>query len=166
MHRFSIDLSVRLVAGILFAGCSGLSTADRICPSSANLQCLRANYAKFTESQYQEFWAILSSAAASMADCKKASDVKDFMELVSLNPRSADLDEFLSEKIERLVVKDPTCALKGIQGLTPSSRSLVLQRLRRPDFVEESQIRKVFSDAQSSSAFKALADDFFSLPAQ
>jgi hypothetical protein len=101
-----------------------------------------------------------------MAECKKSSDVKEFMDLVSLNPRSAELDEFLSDKIERFVVKNPPCALKGIQGLTASSRSAVLQRLRRPDFVEESQIRKVFSDAQASSAFKALADDYFSVSVQ
>ena len=101
-----------------------------------------------------------------MSKCRRISDVEEFMGLISLAPRSAELDEFLSEKIENLVVKNPSCALRGIQRLTGPSRLLVLERLRRPNFIEESQIRQVFSSAQSSSTFKELADAYFSVPTQ
>ena len=167
-----ISRTAKFFFGALLVGCSSLSTADRICSDFATLKCLKKNYATFEkhrgfqEPEYQEFWAILDAAAARMAECRNITEVQDFMDLVSLNPRSAALDEFLSKKIETLVVKNPSCALKGIQRLKGPSKSLVLERLRRPDFVEESQIRQAFSDAQSSSTLKELADAYFSVPTQ
>lgn len=149
----SIPPAAGFLLGLWLVGYGSVSSADRICSEAATLQCLKKNYARyekhrgFQEPEYREFWANLNAAAARMDECRNISEVQEFMDLVGLIPRSAELDEFLSQKIENFVVKNPTCALKGIQRLTGPSKALVLGRLRRPDFVEESQIHQVFSDA-------------------
>jgi hypothetical protein len=126
------------------------------------LQPIFRNY-DVLRTQPERFYEILNLARAQFQRCEEPGVRTCFLRLFSLSPRGAEFQEFLSETVETVLLKDPDCVLAPLEQLSGTQRTNVLKELVTPTFVDEGDVLKVFSKPHTRQRFPNSEREFFLL---
>lgn len=111
------------------------------CPTSANeLQCVLKHYPAVYRESPEYFWEVLNRARNSAFSCNTVNEAAKFLRIVRLTRVGADLQEFVSEGIETLCVKQPECFKRAMNALDEKTRHDVKVKLGNPLYFEASEL--------------------------
>ena len=82
------------------------------------------------------FWKVLDKTREAALSCTSDKATADFLQLASLAKSGPDLEEFVSEGIEKLCVTQPVCFRKTLSKLNEKNRVAVKKRLANRIYFE------------------------------
>jgi hypothetical protein len=151
-----------IIVTIIFSLCvlvSSYGNGNGICEGKdETISCLIENYEELYSTNYSLFWNILHKAADKAQSCKSYLDVTRFMELVRVERRGAEFEEFFHEKIEKLCIKNTRCFFEGLSNLTLEEQTKIIDVLKNPIFEEQSAIRETFIKKKDKEKYKKITE--------
>lgn len=130
-------LSLLIVASLPL----GVAAHDHVCQKLENeLQCVLKSYPAIYQESPEYFWKVLNQTREAALSCSSDRVAADFLQLASLANPGADLEEFVSEGIEKLCVTQPACFKRVLGKLNEKNRAAVKKRLANPTYFESSEL--------------------------
>lgn len=135
-------LLLRMILLLLVASLPlNVGACDYGCPNSANeLQCVLRFYPKIYRENPEYFWKVLNRSRDSALSCSSIKVTTEFLRTVRLPNPGADLEEFVSEGIETLCVKQPVCFKRAMNMLDDKTRRIIKTKLENPLYFETSDV--------------------------
>lgn len=131
----------------------GVAAHDHECQNSENeLQCVLKSYPAIYRENPEYFWKVLNQTREAALSCVSNRAAPDFLRLASLANPGADLEEFVSEGIEKLCVTQPVCFRKALGKLDKRSRVAVKKRLANPTYFEPSEFVGCYGKRRAKEA--------------
>ena len=128
---------------------------------NATLECLKKNFQSLYATNYPQFWKILHSEFDEAQKCKPIKRTAEFVELVGLQSANAEFNEFRSESIEVLSVSNVECLLDAALLVENSKRTMLIDLLRHPLFLEEEKIRSSFELMRTKKKYREIVELYF-----
>lgn len=138
------------------------SYANGVCSgTSGTLDCLSENFTELYSANYSSFWKILHESASKAQKCETVTDAVHFMRLVHLNSNNAEFNEFFSETIENICIKNDKCFFESLLRLNKSDQNRIIKMLKYPLFIDQSSISETFSKWKNNKKYKKFVDLYF-----
>lgn len=135
------------------------SSADGLCSGTdATLNCLSKNFEKLYVTNYHGFWDILHKSAKKVQQCRSVSDVVPFLELVRLKSNNVEFNEFFSEKIENMCIKNSKCFFDALAAMKEEDQIEIMSRMRNPLFVDQTSITEAFLKHKNNAKYKKIVE--------
>jgi hypothetical protein len=133
---------LRTVFMLLICGLSlSVEARDYGCShSSSELRCVIRFYPAIYRNDPEYFWKVLNRSQDNALSCDSVQLTIDFLRIVRLPTPGADLEEFISESVESLCVKQPVCFKQAIGMLDEKTRRAIKTKLETPLYYESSEI--------------------------
>ena len=117
------------------------AACDHKCPTSANeLQCVLKHCPAVYRENPEYFWGVLNRARNDAFSCDSVNKTAEFLRIVRLPRMGADLQEYVSEGIETLCVKQPVCFKKAMNALDEKTQHAVKVKLGNPIYFDASDL--------------------------
>lgn len=114
---------------------------DYGCPKSANeLPCVLGFYPAIYRENPKYFWNVLNQARDNALSCNSVKEIADFLHTVRLSNTGADLQELVSEGVEKLCINQPIRFKKAMGMLDKKTRRGVQIKLDNPLYFEAHEL--------------------------
>lgn len=115
---------------------SGSASGQECSKVKNELNCVLASYPLIYQESSEYFWSVLNHVRESALGCSSMEATTDFLRLASLPNPGADLEEFISEGIEKLCTSQPVCFKEAIGKLDTKNREAVTKKLENPTYFD------------------------------
>ena len=114
---------------------------DYGCQNSANeLRCVLRFYPTIYCENPEYFWKVLNQAGDNALSCNSVKGIADFLHTARLSNAGADLEEFVSESVEKLCINQPVRFKEAMSMLDKKTRRGVQIKLENPLYFEASEL--------------------------
>lgn len=137
MRHLCMKLLILAAVLVSLVGAVGASEAQTLCTDrDENLRCLRKQFEPLYQNSPDRFWRILNRSRDIALQCRSTSKTLEFLQLVEVRSGNAEFNEYLSETMEGMCAQKPACIARAAAKLGPSAKSLLREKLMRPEFFD------------------------------
>lgn len=147
---------------LVFLSPSVLANGSELCKGEqSTLNCLKENFDKLYNTDYNLFWDILHDTANKLRNNHNLSHITAFLGLVSIIRGNSEVSEFFSEVTEKLCVSNPTICLDALAMLDEKDMQLLIDRIGHPLYFSKEEIDQVFSRYRYLEKYKEISKLYF-----
>ena len=108
--------------------------------SASELQSVFQLYPTIYRESPEYFWMVLNQSRNRALRCTSVKEIEGFLQIVNLPSQGADLEEFISESVEKLCVKQQKCFNQAMSLLDGTTRRNVKRKLKTPLYFDVDEL--------------------------
>ena len=135
LHR---KICSMLFITLILSACTIARAKDSRCQhEKSELNCVVTFQSVIYKENPEYFWSVLNRARDNALTCKSINGTSEFLRLVRITNPSTELEEFLSEGIEKLCMEHPICFKKAQSLLDGNIQSKLSNKLLNPLYFDK-----------------------------